>query len=184
MHQKRASDPITDGCEPPCGCWELNSGPLEEQAVSALNLWAISPVPFWIFYYCVYLSMCLWCVHVCMRACVWQAGDNSQESIHSSTMWVARIERRWSAWWQTASPSQPSRKPAKDLQAASQLRSTQLTWVKWMPSLFCLWISDKWVDLKFCSFVLSCHLRFSLPSTHGPAQLAGGRSAKLLIRGV
>jgi hypothetical protein len=33
-HQKRASsDPITDGCEPPCGCWELNSGPLEEQLV-------------------------------------------------------------------------------------------------------------------------------------------------------
>ena len=25
--------PIYDGCEPPCGCWELNSGPLEEQAV-------------------------------------------------------------------------------------------------------------------------------------------------------
>ena len=24
---------ITDGCEPPCGCWELNSGPLEEQAM-------------------------------------------------------------------------------------------------------------------------------------------------------
>jgi len=32
-HQKRASDPITDGYEPPCGCWELNSGPLEEQLV-------------------------------------------------------------------------------------------------------------------------------------------------------
>jgi hypothetical protein len=32
-HQKRASDPITDGCEPPCGCWELNSGPLEEQSM-------------------------------------------------------------------------------------------------------------------------------------------------------
>ena len=32
--QKRAPDAITDGCEPPCGCWELNSGPLEEQAVS------------------------------------------------------------------------------------------------------------------------------------------------------
>ena len=28
-----ASDPITDGCEPPCGCWELNSGSLEEQSV-------------------------------------------------------------------------------------------------------------------------------------------------------
>jgi hypothetical protein len=32
-HQKRALDPITDGCEPPCGFWELNSGPLEEQSV-------------------------------------------------------------------------------------------------------------------------------------------------------
>ena len=32
-HQKRALDPITDGCEPPFGCWELNSGPLEEQSV-------------------------------------------------------------------------------------------------------------------------------------------------------
>ena len=31
--QKRASDPIIDGCEPPCGCWELKSGPLEEQSV-------------------------------------------------------------------------------------------------------------------------------------------------------
>jgi hypothetical protein len=28
-----ASDPITDGCEPPCGCWDLNSEPLEEQLV-------------------------------------------------------------------------------------------------------------------------------------------------------
>jgi hypothetical protein len=27
--QKRASDPITDGYEPPCVCWELNSGLLE-----------------------------------------------------------------------------------------------------------------------------------------------------------
>jgi hypothetical protein len=25
--------PTTDGCEPSCGCWELNSGPLEEQSV-------------------------------------------------------------------------------------------------------------------------------------------------------
>jgi hypothetical protein len=31
--QKRASDLVTDGCEPPCGCWELNSGPSEEQSV-------------------------------------------------------------------------------------------------------------------------------------------------------
>ena len=30
---KRALDPITDGCEPPRSCWELNSEPLEEQPV-------------------------------------------------------------------------------------------------------------------------------------------------------
>jgi hypothetical protein len=27
------SDLITDGCEPLCGCWDLNSEPLEEQSV-------------------------------------------------------------------------------------------------------------------------------------------------------
>jgi hypothetical protein len=27
------SNPITDGCEPTCSCWDLNSGPLEEQSV-------------------------------------------------------------------------------------------------------------------------------------------------------
>jgi len=48
-HQKRASDLLTDGCEPLCGCWELNSWPLEEQP-GALNCWAISPAShFWIF---------------------------------------------------------------------------------------------------------------------------------------
>ena len=30
---KRASDFPIDGYEPPCGCWELNPGPLEEQPV-------------------------------------------------------------------------------------------------------------------------------------------------------
>jgi hypothetical protein len=25
-YQKRPSDPSINGCEPPCGCWELNSG--------------------------------------------------------------------------------------------------------------------------------------------------------------
>ena len=24
---------VTDGCEPPCGCWELNPGPIEEKPV-------------------------------------------------------------------------------------------------------------------------------------------------------
>jgi hypothetical protein len=33
IHQKRVSDHTADGCKPPCGCWELNSGPMEEQSV-------------------------------------------------------------------------------------------------------------------------------------------------------
>jgi hypothetical protein len=32
-YQKKASDLITGGCELPCGCWDLNSGPLEGQSV-------------------------------------------------------------------------------------------------------------------------------------------------------
>ena len=31
--QKRASDLIIDGCELPCDCWELKSGPLEKKPV-------------------------------------------------------------------------------------------------------------------------------------------------------
>jgi len=31
--QKKALNLIIDGCEPPCGSWELNSGPLKEQTV-------------------------------------------------------------------------------------------------------------------------------------------------------
>ena len=42
-HQKKASDPITDGCEPPCGCWELNSGPLEEQSVLLITEPSLQP---------------------------------------------------------------------------------------------------------------------------------------------
>ena len=32
-HMKSALYPFTDGYEPPCGCWELNSGLLQEQLV-------------------------------------------------------------------------------------------------------------------------------------------------------
>jgi hypothetical protein len=35
---------VTDGCESPCGCWELNPGPLEKQPV--LNHRAFSPAPY------------------------------------------------------------------------------------------------------------------------------------------
>jgi len=45
-HQKAAPDPITDGCEPPCGCWELNLGPLEEQSVLLTAEPSLQPLGF------------------------------------------------------------------------------------------------------------------------------------------
>ena len=41
--QKRASDPITDGCKALCRCWELNSGPLEEQPVLLTSELSLQP---------------------------------------------------------------------------------------------------------------------------------------------
>ena len=43
-HQRRAPDLITDGCEPPCGCWELNSGPLEEQPLLLTTELSLQPL--------------------------------------------------------------------------------------------------------------------------------------------
>jgi hypothetical protein len=48
-HQKRASDPITDGCEPPCVYWDLNSGPLEKQPVLLTTELPLQPPPFNLF---------------------------------------------------------------------------------------------------------------------------------------
>jgi hypothetical protein len=41
--QKRASDRITDGCEPPHGYWELNSRPLQEQSMLLTTEPPLSP---------------------------------------------------------------------------------------------------------------------------------------------
>ena len=49
-HQKRASDPITDGCEPPCGCWKFNSELLEEQSVLSTAEPSLQPLPFFFFF--------------------------------------------------------------------------------------------------------------------------------------
>jgi hypothetical protein len=45
MHQKRASGPITHGFEPPCSCWELNSGPLDEQSGLLTAEPSLNPTP-------------------------------------------------------------------------------------------------------------------------------------------
>ena len=47
--QKSASDSITDGCEPPCGCWDLNSEPLEEQSVLSTAEPSLQPLIFFCF---------------------------------------------------------------------------------------------------------------------------------------
>ena len=47
--QKRATDPITDGCEPQCGCWELNSGPLEDQTMFLTSEPSLQPQLYYFF---------------------------------------------------------------------------------------------------------------------------------------
>jgi hypothetical protein len=42
--QKRASDLIIDGCEPPRGYWKLNSGPQEEQTMPFTSEPSLQPV--------------------------------------------------------------------------------------------------------------------------------------------
>ena len=59
QHQKRASDLITDGCEPPCGCWDLNSGPLEEQSVLLTPEPSLQPVT-------SFLYVSVFCLHACI----------------------------------------------------------------------------------------------------------------------
>jgi hypothetical protein len=52
---------VVDGCEPPCGCWELNSGPLGEQPVLLTTEPPLTPppstfLPFFLF--CFFLFAC------------------------------------------------------------------------------------------------------------------------------
>ena len=64
--QKRAPDLITDGCEPPRGCWELNSGPLEKQSMLLTSEPSLQPPKFFkIYLYTVYTVFCL---HVRLQA--------------------------------------------------------------------------------------------------------------------
>jgi hypothetical protein len=56
-----------DGCEPPCGCWDLNSEPLEEQS-GALTHWAISPAPVYFFKVIIQRDhSCLFLIYACYQ---------------------------------------------------------------------------------------------------------------------
>jgi hypothetical protein len=45
-YTQRAPDLIADGCEPPYGCWDLNSGPSEEQSVLLTAEQSLQPLFF------------------------------------------------------------------------------------------------------------------------------------------
>jgi hypothetical protein len=72
--QKRTSELATGGCEPPCGCWDLNSGSLEEQSVLLTTKPSLQPSCFFstsFYFYLMCISilpaslsvhhMCAWC---------------------------------------------------------------------------------------------------------------------------
>ena len=61
--QKRTPDLITDGYEPPCGCWELNSGPLEEQSVLLTTEPSLQPLC--ITFYLIYVHGYFACMYTC-----------------------------------------------------------------------------------------------------------------------
>jgi hypothetical protein len=51
--QKKVLDPLESelqgGCEPPCRCWDLNSGPLEEKPVFLTAELFLQPHPWFSF---------------------------------------------------------------------------------------------------------------------------------------
>ena len=56
------SDGVVESCELPCGCWELNLGPLKDQPV------LLTPEPS-LQLLLLFLVMCI-CVCVCVCVCV------------------------------------------------------------------------------------------------------------------
>jgi hypothetical protein len=62
-HTRRGqSDTITDGCKLPCDCWELNSGPLEEQPV-LLPTESSLQSPWWLFFFvCLFFETGFLCI--------------------------------------------------------------------------------------------------------------------------
>ena len=73
--QKRAKDLITDGCEPPCGCRDLTSGPLEEQAMLLTSEPFLQPLPFFLIF--IYLFTLYTIYSVCVYVCRPEEGTRS-----------------------------------------------------------------------------------------------------------
>ena len=64
-NKKIASEPTANGCEPPCGCWELNSGPLKNsQCFQVLSNLSSPEIVFVIFQPCPFRLQ--QCIFVCV----------------------------------------------------------------------------------------------------------------------
>jgi hypothetical protein len=101
-HQKRASDSTTDGCEPPCGCWELNSGPLEEQSM-LLTSEPSSLQPIGILYYLLFFPIRSHCdAQACLEFKVFLLNVLSDSFLEANTAvsqgWVTLPTRRTGPW--------------------------------------------------------------------------------------
>lgn len=80
--RRRASDAFIDSSEPQCACWELNSGPPEEQTVYKLLAAELSPSPSpYSFWTLVFLSLddFAWCWALLSQA---SAGSSCLLAVH------------------------------------------------------------------------------------------------------
>jgi hypothetical protein len=57
---------VKDSCELPCGCWDLNSVPLEEQSVPLTAELSLQS-PKVVFLFLSYVHWCFACMSVCVR---------------------------------------------------------------------------------------------------------------------
>ncbi|CAO2577873.1 hypothetical protein LEMLEM_LOCUS287, partial [Lemmus lemmus] len=59
-------------CEPPCGCWELNSGPLEEQSVLLTAELSLQPYKKYLFFVLnSYVYEYFACICIVYHTCAW-----------------------------------------------------------------------------------------------------------------
>ena len=82
-HQKRAQDLIIDSCKPTCGCWELNSGSLEEQPALLTSEPSLQPI----FYFFVD-SVLLLSTHGCPGTCFADQDGLKLLGLNTCPSWV------------------------------------------------------------------------------------------------
>jgi hypothetical protein len=73
-----ASDLIMDGCEPPCGCWDLNSGPSEEQSVLLTAELSLQPLTIHFYFMCDVCTHTHTHTHTCISSCM-PGGQRSEK---------------------------------------------------------------------------------------------------------